>query len=188
MGKTGSAPTPKAIYRTPSWMLHSPRFLLYTLATPLPMWRPMMPRLATVLYNPTRTPCRLSSQHLESFSYRDSLATSANRLRPCLSTTNVLKIKTRVHLMRTLTGTESHQTPVNLEVHRQDPDPELDQLSPMLLNSPCQSVLFNNKRDAAICVRYPAAIVPSSAQNIFVDTSNLSTARLDRTHARSLVA
>ena len=90
--------------------------------------------------------------------------------------------------MRTLTGTERHQNPVNLEVRLQDPDPELDYLAPVLLSSLCQSGLFNNRRDAAICARFPAAIVLSSAQNIFVDTSNPSTARPDRTYARSLVA
>jgi hypothetical protein len=109
MEKTGSAPTPKAIYGAPNRVLHSPGLLLHTLVTPLPMWCPMMPRLATVLYSPTRTQCRPSSQHLESFSYRDSSATSANKLRPCLSTINVLKMKmkTKIHLVKIVTGTKS---------------------------------------------------------------------------------
>jgi hypothetical protein len=33
---------------------------------------------------------------------------------------------------------KEYQTPINLEVNRQDPEPELDHLAPMSPNSPCQ--------------------------------------------------
>jgi hypothetical protein len=144
----------------------------------------MMRRLATVLYSPTHTHCKSSSQKLGYFGRRIMPASS----RPCLSMTNVLKMKTKNHLMKILIGTKIRQTAVNLEVRRQDLDPGFDRPALMSADSQCQSGSFNNKRGEVIYVRYPAAMVHSFAQNIFVDMANPSTAKSDHMYVRFLDA
>ena len=121
----------------------------------------MTRRLAAVLYSPTHTHCNSITQRL-GYSGRRTIPASSS---PCLSTTNVLKMKTKIHLMKILIGTKTRQTAVNLEVRRQDLDPGFDHPALMSADSQCQSGSFNSKRGEVICVKYPDAMVHSFAQS-----------------------
>lgn len=143
-----------------------------------------MCRLAIVLYSPTHTHCNSITQRL-GYSGRRTIPASSS---PCLSTTNVLKMKTKNPLMKILIGTKIRQTAVNLEVRRPDLDPGSDRPALISADSQCQSGSFNNKRGEVIYVMYPAAMVHFFAQNISVDMASPSTANSDYMDARFLDA
>lgn len=90
--------------------------------------------------------------------------------------------------MKSLTGTKNRQIPANPEALRQSPEPERDRLASMSTSFLCRSRLFSNQRGAVISARCLVAMDLSSAQSIFVDMVNLSTAKRGLTHARYLVA
>jgi hypothetical protein len=97
-------------------------------------------------------------------------------------------MKTKILLMRILIGTKSHQTPVDLEIRRQNPDQGFSHPALVSADSLCQSGSFSNKRGEVIYVRCPAVIVHSFAQNISVDMANPSTAKSGHMDARFLGA